>query len=206
MDNLTYKNRGLTNKQEKDLSMAKLIDTIRALEKAINDEGWRIDFTTPVALHGVREVEAQFAFTFPEDYIEFITTHGLIDFTHINYGNFMCDMLYPALIKRRGDLVIFQKFDVGEDPDFYAFRRTGTTTAVVSYFDEGAVIKTVAPTFTEHTEMLLNSIIDGSYRIKYTPDIPYNKAAYDAEEQRLDNWNVMVATFQKAGNFLNNPK
>ena len=148
--------------------MDKVIDIIRSLEKQITDEGWRIDFTPSVAIERIREVEAQYAFTFPEDYIEFITTHGLIDFTHIKYGNIICDMLYPALIADnvkniRGELVLFQKLDVEEDPNFYAFQRTGSTTGVVSYIDQGAVIRPVASTFTEHIEMLLKSIIDGSY-------------------------------------------
>lgn len=178
--------------------MEKIIDIIRRFEKQINNEGWRIDFTPPVPMQDIREVEAQYAFTFPDDYIEFITNHGLIDLTHIQYGNIICDMLHPALIKRIGDLVIFQKFDVEEDPDFYAFQSTGTTTAVVSYFDKEAVVRPVAPTFAEHIEMLLKSIIDGSYRIKYTPDIPYNKEAYDAEELRQAGWNKMVTDFQKS--------
>lgn len=148
--------------------MGEIIDTIRSLEKQINDEGWRIDFTPPVSIEEIRKVEAQYAFTFPEDYIEFITTYGLIDFTHIQYGNIICDMLYPALIADNvknipEELVIFQKLDVEEDPDFYAFQRTGTTTGVVSYIDRGEVIRPVASTFTEHIEMLLKSIIDGSY-------------------------------------------
>jgi hypothetical protein len=148
--------------------MNKIIAIIRSLEKQINDAGWLIDFTPPIAIEEIRKVEAQFAFTFPEDYIEFITTHGLIGFIHIQYGNFICDMLYPALIANNarntpGELVIFQKLDVEEDPNFFAFQRTGTATRVVSYVDEYALIRPVASTFTEHIEMLLKSIIDGSY-------------------------------------------
>lgn len=196
--------------------MAKIIDTIRALEKEINDQGFTVHFSEPIEIEWIRKFEAQFNFSLPEDYIEFITTHGLLYFKHVPTDRWMCSILFPPdaaedmefVLDQEGEwsgnIVIFQKFDHSDRFDFYAFRRTGETVDVVSYFDDGATVRPVARTFTEHMEILLKSFIDGSYRNKYNADrIPYNKAAFDAEEQKQADRSAMLASFQEAGTFLN---
>lgn len=194
--------------------MSKIIDVIRNIEKDINNRGLLIEFTEPMTIEQVREVEAKFDFTFPEDYTSFITTHGLIGFRNEKSESSMCDMLAPWEIAEdmefvldaegewSGNVLIFQKFDLIDRFDFYAFRRTGNTIDVVSYFDDGAEIKAVATTFTEHLELLLKSMTDGSYRNKYTPHLVYDKNAFDAEEQSRADKAAMLATFQQAGQFF----
>jgi hypothetical protein len=194
--------------------MNKIIDVIRNIEKDINSHGLFIEFTEPMTMEQIREVEAKFDFTFPEDYTSFITTHGLIGFRNEKGEQTMCDMLAPWKIAEdmefvldvegewSGNVVIFQKFDLIDRFDFYAFRRTGNTIDVVSYFDDGAGIKAVATTFTEHLELLLKSMSDGSYRNKYTPHLTYDKDAFDAEEQNRADKAAMLATFQQAGQFF----
>lgn len=194
--------------------MNKIIDVIRNLEKGINSRGLLIEFTEPMTMEQIREVEAKFDFTFPEDYTSFITTHGLIGFRNEKSERSMCDMLAPWEIAEdmefvldaegewSGNVVIFQKFDLIDRFDFYAFRRTGNTIEVVSYFDDGAEVKAVATTFTEHLELLLKSMTDGSYRNKYTPHLAYDKDAFDAEEQTRADKAAMLATFQQAGQFF----
>jgi tetratricopeptide (TPR) repeat protein len=184
--------------------MSKIIDVIRNLEKDINNQGLLIEFTEPMTIEQVREVEAKFDFTFPEDYTSFITTHGLIGFRNEKSEEAMCDMLAPWEITEdmefvldaegewSGNLVIFQKFDLIDRFDFYAFRRTGNTIDVVSYFDDGAAINAVAATFTEHLELLLKSM-------KGRGD---NIDAFDAEEQTRADKAAMLATFQQAGQFF----
>jgi len=159
--------------------MAKIIDTFRALEKDINNQGLIIEFSEPIDIQEVKKVEAQFNFTFPEDYIEFVTTYGLVYFKHLESDRYMCSILFPPYIAEdmefvldqegewSGNVVIFQKFDHDDRFDFYAFRRAGETVDVVSYFDSGAEVWPVAETFTNHMELLLKSFIDGSYRNKY---------------------------------------
>ncbi|ACU61734.1 SMI1/KNR4 family protein [Chitinophaga pinensis] len=158
--------------------MAKIIDTFRALEKEINNQGLIIEFSEPIDIQEVRKVEAQFNFTFPDDYVEFITTCGLAYFKDLQSEKYMCTILFPPYIAEdmefvldqeeewSGNVVIFQKFDHDDRFDFYAFRRTGETVDVVSYFDSGEVWP-VATTFSAHIEKLLKSFIDGSYRNKY---------------------------------------
>lgn len=194
--------------------MNKIIDVIRNLEKDINNQGLLIEFTEPMTMEQIREVEAKFDFTFPEDYTSFIITYGLLGFRNEKSDRTMCDMLAPWEIAEdmefvldvegewSGNVVIFQKFDLIDRFDFYAFRRTGNTIEVVSYFDDGAEIKAVATTFTEHIELLLKSMSDGSYRNKYTPHLPYDAAAFDAEEQMKANMAVMLAIFQQASQFF----
>lgn len=184
--------------------MNKIIDVIRTLEKDINSQGLLIEFTEPMTIEQVREVEAKFEFTFPEDYTSFITTHGLIGFRNVKSERTMCDMLAPWEIAEdmefvldaegewSGNVVVFQKFDLIDRFDFYAFRKTGNIIDVVSYFDDGAEVNAVATTFTEHLKLLLKSMSEGRN----------DKDAFDAEEQKRADNAAMLATFQQAGQFF----
>ncbi|SEW34635.1 SMI1-KNR4 cell-wall [Chitinophaga sp. YR573] len=197
--------------------MEKIIDTIRRLEPEINNQGILIEFTDPIEMQEVRDFEADFGFTFPEDYTEFITTHGLMGFKILKSDKQMCDMYEPVIIAEEledvrdlegewsGQIFIFQKFASPDSFDFYAFRKTGTVTDVVSYLDDGGV-SFIAPTFTEHIEILLKSMIDGSYRNKYNNYIRYDKAVFDAKELQAEYQFAMQRTFQEAGTYLGNTK
>ncbi|SFE42570.1 hypothetical protein SAMN05518672_10683 [Chitinophaga sp. CF118] len=197
--------------------MEKIIDIIRRLEPEINNQGILIEFTDPIEMQEVRDFEADFGFTFPEDYTEFITTHGLMGFKILKSDKQMCDMYDPVIIAEEledvrdlegewsGQIFIFQKFSSPDSFDFYAFRRTGTVIDVVSYLDDGGV-SFIAATFTEHIELLLKSMTDGSYRNKYNNYIQYDKAAFDAKEQEVEYRYAMQRTFQEAGTYLNNTK
>lgn len=194
--------------------MSKMINAIRNFEKNINDRGFLIEFTEPIPMEQIRAVEEKFDFTFPEEYTSFISTHGLMGFRNVKTDQTMCDMLAPWEIAEdmefvldaegewSGNVVVFQKFDVPDRFDFYAFRKNGGAIDVVSYFDDGAEVRGMATTFAEHVEMLLKSMIDGSYRNKYTPHLHYDKNAFDADEQKKADEAAMLATFQKAGQFF----
>ncbi|MCS3797140.1 SMI1/KNR4 family protein [Niastella sp. OAS944] len=194
--------------------MSKMIDAIRNFENDTNDRGLLIEFTEPMAMEQIRAVEEKFDFTFPEEYSTFISTYGLMGFRNVNTDRTMCDMLAPWEIAEdmefvldaegewSGNVVVFQKFDLPDRFDFYAFRKNGNTVDVVSYFDDGAEVRMVATTFAEHIEMLVKSMGDGSYRNKYTPHLPYDKDAFDAAEQQKANQAAMLATFQQAGQFF----
>jgi tetratricopeptide (TPR) repeat protein len=197
--------------------MEKIIDIIRRLEPEINNQGILIEFTDPIEMQEVRDFETDFGFTFPEEYTEFITTYGLMGFRILKSDRQMCDMYNPVIIAEElqdvrdldgewsGEIFIFQKFAFPDSFDFYAFRRTGTVVDVVSYLDDGGV-SFIAATFTEHIEILLKSMIDGSYRNKYNNYIKYDKAVFDAKELQEEYRSAMQRTFQEAGTYLGNTK
>lgn len=194
--------------------MENVFDLIRLYEGEINAQGFLIEYTDPVTIEEVQEAQTALQFSFPEVYTSFITTHGLPAFKSIKSGQYFFDTLYPvyiiedmALVKdEEGEqnkaIAIFQKFGLQDAFEFYAFDKNG---AVVSYFDDGATVRSIAPNFVEHIKTLLQSIVDGSYRNRHTPHLPYDKAAFDAREQEQANRADMLTTFQEAGKWLKNP-
>jgi len=195
--------------------MKTLIETIQSLETVLHEQGMIVAGSVPeYHLEGIKKVEAQLNFTFPRDYIDFIATYGYFGCRFLKMDRTMCAMLWPFEIAEdmefvfdqegewSGNIVIFQKFDHDDRFDFYAFRRNGDTVDIVSYFDDGGTVRPVASSFTEHMELLVKSMADGSYRNKYSIDQPYDKAAFDVAEQKQADRSAMLATFQEAGVYL----
>ncbi|MBO9202537.1 MULTISPECIES: SMI1/KNR4 family protein [Niastella] len=193
--------------------MGNIHDIILSFEKEIAAQGFAIHFSEPIAVEEVKGAEAALGVAFPTEYVNFITTHGLLVVELLRTGDFLFEMLMPSHAvedmeyvmddegEQNREIAIFQKFGKQDIFEFYAFQRDG---AVVSYFDDGAIIRPVAPNFTQHIRILLQSIIDGSYRNRHTPDRVYDKQAFDAGEQAQKDRADMLHSIQEAGKLLKN--